>query len=201
MKAVPSVSFPWREMSVICSAISWRTPPGKNPERRDRCLPIVLASAKSPYSETMAAIPGKTARSAKNATPPEVDRIRFAEIDQRRARGYPSTRGAGFALACLLRARGPVHRHARDQRIGQNNSWPQPQRASHGLVGCHQPVRSIFAAIPVHLHDPSMIACADYIMRPGTSSMVSARAFHHPNPRPHAPQTEKMDDDTIDLVY
>jgi len=83
MKAVPRVSFPWWEMSVICSAISSRTPPGKNPERRDRCLPIVLASAKRPYSETMAAIPGKTARSAKNATLPDVERTRSAEIDQR----------------------------------------------------------------------------------------------------------------------
>ena len=45
-------------------------------------MPIVLASAKSPYSDTMAAIAGKTARSAKNATPPEVDMIRSAEIDQ-----------------------------------------------------------------------------------------------------------------------
>ena len=45
-------------------------------------LADVLASAKSPYSDTMAAIPGKTARSVKNATLPEVDRIRFSEIDQ-----------------------------------------------------------------------------------------------------------------------
>jgi hypothetical protein len=32
----------------------------------------VLASAKSPYSDTRAAIAGKTARSAKNATPPSL---------------------------------------------------------------------------------------------------------------------------------
>ena len=81
-KAAPIVSFPWREMTVICSAISARTPSGRNPERTDKCLPIVLASANSPYSETIAAIPGKTASSAKNATPPEVNRIRFSEIDQ-----------------------------------------------------------------------------------------------------------------------
>jgi hypothetical protein len=55
---------------------------GRSHERRDRCLPIVLASAKSPYSDTIAAIPGKTARSAKKATPPDVDSIRSSEIDQ-----------------------------------------------------------------------------------------------------------------------
>ena len=31
------------------------------------------------------------------------------------ATGYPSTREVGSARACLLRARGPVHRHARDR--------------------------------------------------------------------------------------
>src|SRR5689334_25296 len=43
---------------------------------------MMLASAKSPYSDTIAAIPGKKARSVKNATLPEVDRIRFSEMDQ-----------------------------------------------------------------------------------------------------------------------
>jgi hypothetical protein len=36
------------------------------------------------------------------------------------ARGYPSIREAGSALACLLRARGPVPGHARDRPNNQN---------------------------------------------------------------------------------
>jgi len=41
-----------------------KDPTSKNPDRRERCLPIVLASAKSPYSDTMAAIAGKTVAEA-----------------------------------------------------------------------------------------------------------------------------------------
>jgi hypothetical protein len=46
-------------MSVIWSAISWSTLAGRMPDSRDWRRPMVLASAKSPQSETMAAIAGR----------------------------------------------------------------------------------------------------------------------------------------------
>src|SRR5215212_3894423 len=58
------------------------TPAGKIPASRVKWLPMVLASAKRPYSDTIAAMPGNTASSAKKATPPEVEATLSAEIDQ-----------------------------------------------------------------------------------------------------------------------
>jgi hypothetical protein len=45
------------------------TPSGKMPARRDRWPRMVPESAKSPYSDTMVAIAGKTANRAKKAHP------------------------------------------------------------------------------------------------------------------------------------
>jgi hypothetical protein len=42
---------------------------------------MMVASAKSPYSETIAAVAGKTAITAKKAMPPAVANIRSAEIE------------------------------------------------------------------------------------------------------------------------
>ena len=99
----------------------------------------MLASANSPYSETIAAIPGKTASSAKNATPPEVDRIRFSEIDQNTRQRISLHPRGGIAPACLRRAHGPIHWHARDRPGWRTRSWLRRQRASHLL--CRQPSR------------------------------------------------------------
>ena len=82
----------------------------------------------------MAAIAGKAASSAKNATPPEVERTRFRRNRHRApATGYRSIRAAGSARVYSRHGHDPVRRHARDRPSARHRSWPRPRRASRGL--------------------------------------------------------------------
>src|SRR3954465_12275149 len=106
------------------------TPAGKIPASRVKWLPMVLASAKRPYSDTIAAMPGNTASSAKKATPPEVEATLSAEIDQntRQAISPPGRFGLYFATCSNARLERLAGYASRRIGLRMTAREPEPRR-------------------------------------------------------------------------
>ena len=132
-------------------------------------MPIVLASAKRPYSETMAPIPGKPREAKKMPRYRRSTGCGFPRSTRAPAKGYLSTREAGFALACLHRVRDPAHGHARDQPSDPQDSIQRQSPPVLSFVG----YRRREGAIDFHADNPQEIPQLGW--DPGRSLVESRR--------------------------